>query len=181
MVYIINDWAMDVTRHRLKNQQTKAVRTPNNHVLRLLQVLAEHPGETLPAYFLIQGVWQGKPVGINSLRVAIRALRMAIDDDQKPQTVILTVPGKGYQLNPDYLEIQGTPVSASAEPALPPVSLASPVTEIEPVVSSPRSLASTRPEQTRDLLPGTSWRVITGCAFLSVLCLLMVLFFLRGG
>lgn len=116
--YIVNDWAMDVTRHQLENRQTKAIRTPNNHVLRLLQVLAEHPGETLPAYFLIQGVWQGKPVGINSLRVAIRALRVAIDDDQKPQTVILTVPGKGYRLNPDSLVILPDRDPQPAEPAI---------------------------------------------------------------
>ncbi|WP_405050528.1 transcriptional regulator [Salmonella enterica] len=123
---------MDVTLHRLKNRQTKEVRATNGHVLRLLQVFVAHPGETLPAYFLIQSVWQNKPVGINSLRVAIRALRMALDDDQKPQTVILTVPGKGYQLNPDYLEIMAAPVSVPAERVPPDVPLTSPphVTEL---------------------------------------------------
>ncbi|ECE0486462.1 hypothetical protein KX75_20025 [Salmonella enterica subsp. enterica] len=105
VVYIINNWAMDVTSQRLNNQQTKVVRTPGDHVYRLLQVFAQRPGETLPAYFLIQNVWQSKPVGINSLRVAISKLRVVIDDTQKPPAIIETVPGKGYQLNPDYLEI----------------------------------------------------------------------------
>lgn len=124
--YIINDWTIDVTHHQLENQQTKAVRVPGSHVLRLLQVFAEHPGETLPPYFLIQNVWQSKPVGINSLRVAIRALRVALDDNQKPQAVIMTVPGKGYQLNLDYLQIVADTVSA--QPVPPPPENERPVT-----------------------------------------------------
>ncbi|HAF4865914.1 TPA: hypothetical protein G9F10_004058 [Salmonella enterica] len=119
MEYIINHWIMAPACHRLKHRQTNEVRSLNDHGLRLLQLLAEHPGETLPAYFLILGAWQGKPVGINSLRVAIRALRVALDDDQKPQTVILTVPGKGYQLNPDYLQIVADSVSAQPVPLVP--------------------------------------------------------------
>ncbi|EBZ0491450.1 hypothetical protein D6445_11815 [Salmonella enterica subsp. enterica serovar Infantis] len=132
--YIINDWAMDVTDHRLKNQQTKVVRPLSDHVYRLLQAFAEHPGETLPAYFLIQRVWQNKPVGINSLRVAIRALRVALDDDQKPQTVILTVPGKGYLLNPDYLQIVSDLTSVPPAPVPPDVPLVFPpsIPEITP-------------------------------------------------
>lgn len=116
--YIINHWIVEPACHRLKHRQMKAVRSLNAHGLRLLQILAEHPGETLPAYFLIQGAWQGKPVGINSLRVAIRALRVALDDDQKPQTVILTVPGKGYQLNPDCLVILPDRDLQPAEPTI---------------------------------------------------------------
>ena len=103
-----------------------------------------HPGKTLPPYFLIQHVWPNKPVRINSLRVSIRALRVALDDSQKPPTVILTVPGKGYQLNPDYLKIVENPVSAPVKPIPAQIPLATLAPMIELPVSSPRTSPSAR-------------------------------------
>ena len=177
--YIINDWAMDLARHQLENRQTKAIRAPNNHVLQLLQVFVVHPGETLPPYFLIQHVWPNKPVGINSLRVSIRALRVALDDSQKPPTVILTVPGKGYQLNPDYLKIVENPVSVPVKPIPAQIPLATLAPMAEPPVSSPLTSPSTRVKKPPILPLTTSRHIVTGCV-LSLLGLLWVLYFLVG-
>ncbi|HCA3439738.1 TPA: winged helix-turn-helix domain-containing protein [Salmonella enterica subsp. salamae serovar 35:g,m,s,t:-] len=101
--YIVNDWSIDTAQGVLRHCKTGAIRKPGENVLRLLQTFAEHGGEIMPPYELIHAVWNSKPVGMNSLRVAIRALRVAIDDINKQQKVILNIPKKGYQLNPAFL------------------------------------------------------------------------------
>ncbi|EAA5259369.1 hypothetical protein DP804_23285 [Salmonella enterica subsp. enterica] len=90
---------------------------------------------------------------MNSLRVAIRALRVALDDDQKPQTVILTIPGKGYQLNPDCLEILP---DRDLQPA-------------EPTNAARPSLCASPPEPA-PLPPATPARMTEACEGSAVPC-----------
>ncbi|MEO8523511.1 MAG: winged helix-turn-helix domain-containing protein [Caldimonas sp.] len=76
----------------------------------LLLALLESPGSAISKDQLLKKVWLGRPVQENALQAQITALRRALGEDRD---LIVTVPGRGYQLaaEPDV----ALPADASAQ------------------------------------------------------------------
>jgi TolB-like protein/DNA-binding winged helix-turn-helix (wHTH) protein len=66
--------------------------------LRLLQYLANRPGETVSIEELLDNVWSGVVVTQDSVYQAVTALRRLLGDDAKSPRYIATVPRLGYRL-----------------------------------------------------------------------------------
>jgi len=65
-----------------------------SRALDLLIALIDRRGELVSKKTLLELVWPGVTIEEGNLRVVIRALRRALEDDGK--TYIVTVPGRGY-------------------------------------------------------------------------------------
>lgn len=101
---IIHHWLIDQSSGSLIHQITGEQRRLGEYQLKLLQVLAEHAGETLTREELTNLVWERRVIGNNSLPNAIHALRLALEDDGKQQRIIKTVPKKGYILEAEFCQ-----------------------------------------------------------------------------
>lgn len=101
---IIHHWLIDHASGSLIHQVTGEQRRLGEYQLKLLQVLAEHAGETLTREDLTNLVWERRVIGNNSLPNAIHALRLALEDDGKQQRIIKTVPKKGYILEAEFCQ-----------------------------------------------------------------------------
>ncbi|ROR13402.1 transcriptional regulator [Erwinia sp. JUb26] len=101
---IIHHWLIDHASGSLIHQITGEQRRLGEYQLKLLQVLAEHAGETLTREELTNLVWERRIIGNNSLPNAIHALRLALEDDGKQQRIIKTVPKKGYILEAEFCQ-----------------------------------------------------------------------------
>lgn len=66
--------------------------------MRLLQYLADRPGETVSIDDLLEQVWTGVIVTPDSVYQAITSLRRLLGDDPKQPTYIATVPRLGYRM-----------------------------------------------------------------------------------
>lgn len=70
-------------------------------VMQVLEILAEHPGETVLRETFMQRVWDVDYGSDESLTRAISILRKAFGDSRGRRTMIETVPRKGYRLIAD--------------------------------------------------------------------------------
>jgi transcriptional activator of cad operon len=66
--------------------------------MRLLLYLAEHPGEVVSIDDLLNEVWAGVAVSLDSVYQAVASLRRLLGDDPKQPTYIETVPRLGYRM-----------------------------------------------------------------------------------
>jgi DNA-binding winged helix-turn-helix (wHTH) protein len=78
---------------------------------RLLARLLQEPGEVVTREELMSFAWPGRVVGQGSLNQQIYTLRQILGDE-KDRAIILTLPRRGYQINPDFLSF--APHSANA-------------------------------------------------------------------
>lgn len=128
---------------------------------RLLARLAQKPGEVVTREELMSYAWPGRVVGQGSLNQQIYTLRQILGDE-KARAIILTLPRRGYQINPDFLSfVPGTTnpdeAEAAIEAAIEPAAI--------PVPSHP-------PSQRSHLLPA----VFVSIGFIGV-CLLAFAYF----
>jgi TolB-like protein/DNA-binding winged helix-turn-helix (wHTH) protein len=103
------------------------------HVLKLqripleaLATLVEHKGEIVSRDQLTERIW-GKNAFLdadNSLNIAIRKLRLALEDDPEQPNFIQTVTGKGYCLIAPVVEIDVSPEPAPTKPGSLPLEAA---------------------------------------------------------
>src|SRR5215813_4807032 len=63
----------------------------------VLQYLAEHPGDLVTKQALLDAVWGDVAVTEDVVRLSIRELRIALDDDRTAPRFIQTVPRRGYR------------------------------------------------------------------------------------
>ncbi len=66
--------------------------------MRLLQCLADHPGEVVSIDDLLNQVWSGVSVSPDSVYQAVASLRRLLGDDPKQPAYIETVPRLGYRM-----------------------------------------------------------------------------------
>src|SRR5690554_458214 len=97
---------------------------------RLLERLAQVPGDVVAREELMSHAWSDRVVGQGSLNQQIYTLRQVLRNERE-RAIIQTLPRRGYLLNPQHLV---TPVSpqANSQPQVNPV-LASSSTSEEPV------------------------------------------------
>jgi len=90
----------------------------------LLCALSAHPGEVLSHAELERAVWPGCLVDDSCLRVHVRALRRALDDEAGAARYIANVPGRGYSFVAPVLALpeDAAPMPApQAVPRAPPL------------------------------------------------------------
>jgi transcriptional activator of cad operon len=92
----IGDWRLDPQTGQLtRDSQVERLEA---RTLRLLQYLANRPGETVSVEELLDNVWSGVVVTQDSVYQAVTALRRLLGDDAKNPRYIATVPRLGYRL-----------------------------------------------------------------------------------
>jgi DNA-binding response OmpR family regulator len=92
------DLFIDLDRNLVRRGDEAVNLTPTE--LRLLVLLARHPGQALSRTQILDALW-GAAAGVESERtinVHIRRLREKVELDPSRPTLILTVPGVGYRL-----------------------------------------------------------------------------------
>jgi transcriptional activator of cad operon len=92
----IGDWRLDPQLGQIS--RGAQVERLEARTLRLLQYLANRPGETVSLEELLDHVWSGVVVTQDSVYQAITALRRLLGDDAKNPRYIATVPRMGYRL-----------------------------------------------------------------------------------
>src|SRR5689334_22703184 len=92
----IGDWRLDPQTGQLtRDSQVERLEA---RTLRLLQYLANRPGETVSVEELLDNVWSGVVVTQDSVYQAVTALRRLLGDDARNPRYIATVPRLGYRL-----------------------------------------------------------------------------------
>jgi predicted ATPase/DNA-binding winged helix-turn-helix (wHTH) protein len=81
--------------------------------LDILLYLADREGEIVSKHTLLEAVWPGRVVAENNLTVHIAALRRLLDHTDGAQSLIHTVPGRGYMF------IASEPLRPAASPTAP--------------------------------------------------------------
>lgn len=90
-------YTLDPVRHALTWPSGSAQLSPL--ASRLLQVLAERPGEVVERAALIEDLWRGDYlVGDPALNRVVSELRRAVGEDKRAPTLLQTVPRRGYRL-----------------------------------------------------------------------------------
>ena len=113
----IGDWRLDPQTGQLtRDQQVERLEA---RTLRLLQYLANRPGETVSVEELLDNVWSGVVVTQDSVYQAVTALRRLLGDDAKNPRYIATVPRLGYRLVAPVSAWSDDPASARIAAALP--------------------------------------------------------------
>jgi len=96
----VQDLVVDQTRGQVRRGEIEIPLTPIE--FRLLAYLARHPGQALTRAQIVENVWgySTDVDGERSVNVHIRRLREKIEADPSRPSILLTVPGIGYRLNP---------------------------------------------------------------------------------
>lgn len=92
----IADWSFNTSRCELERDDKLHKLEPL--LCDFLLYLAQKPGEVVSREELLEHVWQGRVVSDDSLRRAVKKLRLALGDDAKNPTYIKTKPLQGYVL-----------------------------------------------------------------------------------
>lgn len=93
---LIADWQFDPNRCELKKGDEAVKLEPL--LCDFLQYLASRAGEIVTREELLEHVWRGRVVSDDSLRRAVKKLRLALGDDAKNPRYIKTKPLQGYIL-----------------------------------------------------------------------------------
>jgi transcriptional activator of cad operon len=92
----IGEWRLDPQLGQIS--RGAQVERLEARTLRLLQYLANRPGETVSIEELLDNVWSGVVVTQDSVYQAVTSLRRLLGDDARSPNYIATVPRLGYRL-----------------------------------------------------------------------------------
>lgn len=113
---------------------------------RLLERLAQIPGDVVAREELISHAWSGRVVGQGSLNQQIYTLRQVLGDE-RDRTIIQTLPRRGYLLNPQHL-VMPEPPPANVQPEVnPEPALANVQPEVKPESPSAKAQPEVTPAQ----------------------------------
>ena len=110
----IGDWTLDSSLNQISGAGGTVVLTPL--AARVLEYLAEHPGQVISTDELIENLWQRRMVGDSPVYRLIADLRHALQDDAKRPRYIETVRKRGYRLLAPVEWLDGPHAHPSAEP-----------------------------------------------------------------
>jgi DNA-binding winged helix-turn-helix (wHTH) protein len=96
MSITINQWQLISEENRLVRGEEEIILQPL--CIKVLALLARHPGQVLSREILIKQVWSGRVVSEDALNNCIKKIRKALKDDPKAPNVIQTIPKRGYRL-----------------------------------------------------------------------------------
>ncbi|MCB1555412.1 MAG: PD40 domain-containing protein [Xanthomonadales bacterium] len=112
-LYRIGEWTLRPEAHALSCGEVEH-RVPKR-LVSLLQVLADHAGQTLGRETLLDLVWQRRVVNDEVLSRAIAELRGLLGDDARAPRYIETLPKTGYRL---IAEVSVVPAESPASTAV---------------------------------------------------------------
>jgi DNA-binding winged helix-turn-helix (wHTH) protein len=92
---VFDRFCLDTDDARLRRDGQAVILGGKNFAL--LHYLAQHPGRLVTKEELLDAVWAGRCVGDAVLKVGVREVRRALDDDPKTPRFIETVHGLGYR------------------------------------------------------------------------------------
>lgn len=95
MRWVFDDCVLDVERRELRRAGAPAAVEPQ--VFDLLVYLIRNRGRVVSKDDLLQSVWQGRIVSDSALANRINAARAAVGDNGERQTLIRTLPRKGFR------------------------------------------------------------------------------------
>ncbi|MEJ2604730.1 MAG: winged helix-turn-helix domain-containing protein [Gammaproteobacteria bacterium] len=104
--FSVGDWTVEPDLDRISRGEERIHLRPQ--VMRLFVYLSERQGEVVPSETLMHDLWSGKIVSDATLYNCVAELRHVLSDDGDGQSVIQTVPKKGYRLR---LPVSGIGVS----------------------------------------------------------------------
>ncbi len=98
-VHRIGEWRFDAECALLLSEgQSRAL---EHRAARTLELLCVNRGHVVSHAEIINDVWSGRTVSPNSLAVVISDLRRALGEHTRHPVHIVTVPKRGYRLNPN--------------------------------------------------------------------------------
>jgi TolB-like protein/Flp pilus assembly protein TadD len=109
----VGEWLVEPDLNRISRKQQTVPVEPK--VIRVLECLADHPGEVLSKEKIIRTVWPDTYVSDGILTYSMTILRKALDDDAKNPRVIQTIARKGYRL---IAPVEGREPSHAALPSV---------------------------------------------------------------
>lgn len=117
MIYVFNEFALDTQLFELRKQNEKVLIEPQ--VFNLLVYLLCHRDRVVGKEELLEALWNGKVVSDSSLSTCIKAVRKAVNDSGREQSVIKTTYRRGYRFVSDVGEsLQDAEPDMQAEPNL---------------------------------------------------------------
>jgi len=103
MIYRFSDCRLDTDKRALFRDDTPVPVEPQ--VFDLLHVLAENADRVVTRDEIIDAVWGGRIISESAISARIAAVRKAVGDDGKSQSIIRTVQRRGLQFVADFREI----------------------------------------------------------------------------
>jgi len=107
-VYSIGGFRLDPGKRLLADARGEPVAVTAK-AFDALVYLAEHAGELVPRSALVEALWPKTVVEENNLNQAIASLRRVLGEG-----IIITIPGRGYQLVADVREVDSTPPASES-------------------------------------------------------------------
>ena len=92
----VGGWLVEPDTNRLSRGDVERQLEPKT--MEVLVYLAQRQGDVVSGDELIKAVWNDRPMGDNPVYKSIAKLRAVIDDGTKGESLILTVPKRGYKL-----------------------------------------------------------------------------------
>ena len=135
MIYRFDDFELDLESFELR--QNGDARHVEPLVFDLLCFLAKNPGRVVSRDEVIDGVWEGRIVSDATISSCLKSARKALGDSGDNQNYIRTVRGRGFQFVGDVQNGQ----AGAVEPAPPTAMENSAAAAVEPITSSPITLA----------------------------------------
>ena len=90
--------SIDLLAHRVEKNGTEIRLTRKEFAV--LAELARYPGRVITHNHLLRAIWGEAHIGDTEyLRVAVRSLRLKLEDDPAAPVLIQNEPGIGYRLN----------------------------------------------------------------------------------
>jgi TolB-like protein/Flp pilus assembly protein TadD len=109
----VGEWLVEPDLNRISRKGQTVPIEPK--VIRVLECLADHPGEVLSKEKIIRTVWPDTYVSDGILTYSMTILRKAFDDDAKNPRVIQTIARKGYRL---VAPVEGREIGHAALPSI---------------------------------------------------------------
>jgi TolB-like protein len=116
VTFSFGDYALDAERRELRRGGEPVALEPQ--VFDLLVYLIRNRGRVVSKDALIENVWEGRIVSESTVTTRLNAARRAVGDSGATQTVIRTIPRKGFRFVAEVREEGGlvTVVAAASEP-----------------------------------------------------------------
>jgi DNA-binding winged helix-turn-helix (wHTH) protein/alpha-beta hydrolase superfamily lysophospholipase len=106
LIYFFENCSLDIDRRELRREAEAVAVEPQ--VFDVLAYLISHRDRVISNDDLIASVWNGRIVSESTLSSRIAAVRQAIGDSGERQSVIRTIPRKGYRFIAQVRENSGT-------------------------------------------------------------------------
>ena len=136
--YRFGNCELDVQRRALSSGGIDQTVEPQ--VFDLLRVLVENGPNVTSRDELIEKVWHGRVVSDSAISVRINKARTAVGDTGSTQSVIRTLPRRGFQIVPDVTRFPAARSPDPEESSSPPIEARTPVVAIFPFLALGESL-----------------------------------------